>query len=153
RLRLQESFFGELLTVHAVAGPGDGGEALLAHRACAVQTEPVGAVLDPEEGLVDLLDGVALAVVQRIEELAGVGGHGLVGDVLGGFLGGLLLRILGLRELGHQAALLLLQQSTVFLELLFRHPCGARGRTGHWKYSPFLTRTPPSRRRPDWNAG
>src|SRR5437773_10342836 len=31
RLRLQESFFGELLTVHAVAGPGDGGEALLAH--------------------------------------------------------------------------------------------------------------------------
>src|SRR5437867_9771658 len=52
RLRLQESFFGELLTVHAVAGPGDGGEALLAHRACAVQTEPVGAVLDTEEGMV-----------------------------------------------------------------------------------------------------
>ena len=61
-------------------------QALLGHRLAAVDAQAVRAVVDPGDGVVDLEQRRALAVGQRVEELAGVRGDRLVGDVLSGFV-------------------------------------------------------------------
>src|SRR3989338_7110320 len=86
--KLQQSPLLFLLAADAVAGPGNGFEALLLDFFLAGGAEAEAAVLHPPQGLLHQCEDVALVVRLAEEELLGVGVGGLVGDVLGGVVSG-----------------------------------------------------------------
>src|SRR6478672_5804831 len=83
RSDLQQAFLELLLTDDAVAGPGDGLEPLAVDLVAALDALAEAAVIDTLQGLVHLLEYLAVGVGQRVEELLGVGAAGLVGEILG----------------------------------------------------------------------
>src|SRR5439155_6134842 len=79
----EEPFLDLFLAGDAVARPRHRLEALLVEILPALGAGAVGPGPYPSQGLVHLLQGLAIGVRQRVKELLGVGARRLVGEILG----------------------------------------------------------------------